>query len=167
MAGGVAKGGEGAPVVAGHHGAGGGAFLAQDGGRQLLHLHFLDLDQQRHAGEGAHHLLEGGDADAGAAIRGGAGRAGEVPAGIEALELARGEGGERPRAVGGALEGGIVEDHRDAIAGAAEVELEGVGPLRERQAKALQRVLGRVRGGAPVADDEARGGIEERVHGAA
>ena len=64
----------------------------------------------------------------------------------------------RSRAVGGALQGEIVDDDRLLVGGEVHVQLDAVGALLEGQLEGRDGVLGRVGRGASVADHEgARG----------
>ena len=60
----------------------------------------------------------------------------------------------RSRAVGGALQGEIVDDHRLLVGREVHVQLDAVGALLERQLEGGDGVLGRVGRGAAVADHE-------------
>ena len=55
-----------------------------------------------------------------------------------------------PAAVGGAVHGRVVADHQLAVGGGVHVELEGVGPGRDRLAQGQQRARRRLPGAALV-----------------
>lgn len=86
-------------------------------------------------------LGEGGDAGTG---EGG----GEPGPGIEKLDLVRGQLGDLAIAVGGALEGLIVDDHGHAVLRQDHIHLDVVDTRRDCGGKGGQRVL---RGHVPVA----------------
>ena len=82
--------------------------------------------------------LHGGDVVAGDAQRVAQARHAER---VQLLRGARGDGARRGR---GAIERGVVDDHRLAVGAEPHVELDAVGAAVERRLEAGQRVLGMV-----------------------
>ena len=66
----------------------------------------------------------------------------EPVAGVERLHLGERALANRTRAVGGAVEHGVVEDDHVAVGGGVDVELEALGAGRQAGGERLQRVLG-------------------------
>ena len=57
-----------------------------------------------------------------------------------------------------------MDDDRHAVAAQADVELQRIGALVDRQLKGFEGVLGRVGRGATVGDDRARPWIQQNRH---
>ena len=57
----------------------------------------------------------------------------EMPSGIDPAQLGERERRQRAGPVGGAVQGGIVNHHRCAVGGEADVELDGVGAAPHRR----------------------------------
>ncbi len=124
-------------------------------GPGVLHLH---VDPR--CGERLEHLRQRADARARApegkarpAVRG------ETAPGVQAAQLREGPVANRAGAVGGALEGGVVEDDAVAVGGGPDVDLQHVGaPPFDRLAERRQRVLGGEQRAAPMGDEQRRPG---------
>ena len=123
----------------------------------------LDLDHEPHLlGEPGQDLVEGRDAQPGAAepVRGV--RAGELGAGIGLADLGQRVLHDRSAAVGGAVERVVVDHDERPVRRDVEVELDRVGALAHAELEALHRVLGGMRGRAAMADDERHGWTSAR-----
>ena len=83
---------------------------------------------------------------------------------IHLLKLGERNGAERATVAGGTVEGGIVENHRHSVGSEANIELDGVGSLANREIERRKGVLRGMAGGAPVRDYRPGGKVEEWVH---
>ena len=122
----------------------------------------LHLDEQRRVGVALEHLLDRRHAHV-ATPEGEDGPVAREPrAGVRAADAIEGERATAPLASVVRSSVSIVDDDDAPVGREVDIELERVGTVRERQIEAAERVLGRVRARAAVADDEPGGGVEQR-----
>ena len=79
------------------------------------------------------------------------------------MHLFEGELGHHAASIGGAIEGGVVNDDGLTVPGEAHVQLKRVGPLFEAEPKSFEGVLRRLSRGAAVGDDEPAAWFDERI----
>src|SRR5207249_10659441 len=113
----------------------------------------LQLDVERYAREGREYLRQRRHPEPAAAERirsvGGA----EAVARVEALEGGEGKGTDEARAVGGALQGLVVDHDHLPVGGGVHVELEPLCTRTEAGGERVEGVLGKEAGGAAVGEE--------------
>ncbi len=85
-------------------------------------------------------------------------------ASIELAELVEGFAGDKAVSVGGAAEGGVVDDD-EVTGGEADIDFDSLGTERQGGADASEGIFGFVTGGAAVTEAAEWGGVDGGIHG--
>jgi hypothetical protein len=119
------------PILRRHDAALDRVLLEEHAPHGLLRRRLLDLHQNAQLGKGPEHLAQSRNPRVATAIRMGAALVRrEVPAGVNRAKLGEGQGRHRTGPVCGAVECRVVEHHRGAVGGEADVELDRIGTPR-------------------------------------